>query len=681
MNPLLDFSGLPRFADILPEHVGPAVEALVAENHQVLEQVLAHAGNPTWETFVLPLENANERLSRAWSQVSHLNAVVNTPALRDAYNAHLPHITQYWAGLAQHDGLFAGYSALHHSTLFEQLSPARQRIVENALRDFRLGGAELPPAEKSRFLEIQETMAAQGARFEQNILDATNAFGHLVSDPAELAGLPDDVVEAARETAMKDGLSGWKLTLHAPCYLPVMQYAEARPLRERMYRAYATRASEFGPGEWDNTPLIRNLLALRAEEAAVLGFCNFAELSLEAKMAESPEAVLHFLKDLASRARPYALRDWEELTAFARQELGMGQVAAWDVAFVSEKLRQKRYAFSDLEVKQYFPEEQVLEGLFAVINRLYGLTVHPAPAPTWHADTRFYDLLNPQGDLVGQFYLDLYARPGKRGGAWMDDAITRRRVGNAVQTPVAYLTCNFSGPVGGKPATFTHDEVITLFHEFGHGLHHLLTRMEDLPISGINGVEWDAVELPSQFMENFCWEWEVLSGMTRHVEHGTPLPRALFDRMLAARHFQSGMFTVRQIEFALFDMELHVGLAQDDGPLQLLERIRESVAVVHPPAWHRFPNGFSHIFAGGYAAGYYSYKWAEVLSADAYGLFEENGILDRSTGNRFCREILERGGSRPAMESFVAFRGRPPQLDALLRHHGMSGTEGHATAH
>ncbi|MBU6505031.1 MAG: M3 family metallopeptidase [Betaproteobacteria bacterium] len=675
MNPLLDFSGLPRFADIRPEHVGPAVDALIEENSRTLEAVMAQAETPSWARFVAPLEDANERLSRAWGQVAHLNAVVNTPALRDAYNANLPKITQYWAGLAQNERLHSGYKTLRASAEFSALSAARQRIVENELRDFRLGGAELPPEQKSRFLEIQEAMAAIGARFEQNLLDATNGFGHRVQDPAELAGLPEEVMEAAREAAAKDGHPGWKLTLHAPCYLPVMQYAESRALRELMYRAYATRASEFGPAEWDNTTLIRELLALRSEEAALLGFGNFAELSLEPKMADSPEAVLRFLRDLATRAKPYAERDRDALVAFAREELGLPHLAPWDVAFVSEKLRVQRYAFSDLEVKQYFPEERVLEGLFDVIRRLYGLSVQPAQAPTWHKDARFYELRDSHNTAVGQFYLDLYARSGKRGGAWMDDAITRRRVGERIQPPVAYLTCNFSAPVGGKPATFTHDEVITLFHEFGHGLHHLLTQMEDLPISGINGVEWDAVELPSQFMENFCWEWDVLSRMTRHVDSGEPLPRALYERMTAARHFQSGMQTVRQIEFALFDMELHAGPDSGEDPLSLLERIRDEVAVVRPPAWHRFPNSFSHIFAGGYAAGYYSYKWAEVLSADAYSLFEENGIFDAQTGERFLREILARGGSRPALDSFMAFRGRAPAIDALLRHHGMATTD------
>ncbi len=672
MNPLLDFSGLPRFSDILPAHVEPAMDTLLAENHSLLDQVLLNAGHPSWDNFVIPLEEGNERLSRAWGQVVHLNAVVNTPELRDAYNTTLPKITQYWATLAQHEGLFSGYQSLRQAPDFETLTPARKRIVDNALRDFRLGGAELPAEKKARFLEIQEEQAAAGARFEQNLLDATNAFEHVVEDPSLLAGLPADVVAAARESARRKGREGHLFTLHAPSYLPIMQYADSRELRQLMYRANATRASEFGPAEWNNTPLIGRLLELRAEEARLLGFESYANLSLEPKMADSPRTVIDFLRDLAHRAKPFALRDWEELLEFSAKELGLEKLEPWDVPWASEKLLQNRYAFSEQEVKQYFPEDQVLAGLFKVIHRLYGLTVSPAEAPLWHPDARFFNLRDANHALVGQFYLDLYARPGKRGGAWMDDAITRCRKASGLQTPVAYLTCNFSGPVEGKPALFTHDEVITLFHEFGHGLHHLLTEMEDLSVSGINGVEWDAVELPSQFMENFCWEWEVLSGMTRHVDTGQPLPRTLFDRMQAARNFQSGMQMVRQIEFSLFDMELHGPYPLKESHLQLLERIRREVAVVFPPEWHRFPNSFSHIFAGGYAAGYYSYKWAEVLSADAYSLFEENGVLDASSGARLRREILAVGGSRPAMESFIALRGRPPTIDALLRQHGMT---------
>lgn len=674
MNPLLDFSGLPQFAHLKPEHIAPAVDQLLSENQAILAQVSLQASAPTWENFVQPLEDGNERLSRAWGQVSHLNSVVNTPELRDAYNSNLPRITQYWASLAQNETLYQGYKHLLHSPAYHQLSQARQRIIQNALRDFRLGGAELPAEQKQRFLHIQEDLAAAGARFEQNLLDTTNAFFHLVHDENQLRGLPEEVIAAAREAAESSGDPGWKLTLHAPCYIPVLQYAQDRDLRQTLYRHYATRASEQGNPEWDNTPLITQLLNLRAEEAALLGFNNFSELSLESKMAESPQAVLTFLRDLAAKAKPFALRDWNELQTFAREQLGLSVLEPWDVTWASEKLRMARYAFSDLEVKHYFPEARVLEGLFHLIQQLYGLQILPMEAPVWHPDVRFFALRNAAGEIVGQFYLDLYARPGKRGGAWMDDAITRRRHACGIQTPVAYLTCNFSRPLGDKPATFTHDEVITLFHEFGHGLHHLLTQMEDLSISGINGVEWDAVELPSQFMENYCWEWSVLAQLSAHVETGEPLPRALFERLLAARHFQSGMQTVRQIEFALFDMQLHMGLPAETDPLALLQKIRAEVAVVHPPQWHRFPNGFSHIFAGGYAAGYYSYKWAEVLSADAFALFEERGILDPQTGERFRREILARGGSRPALESYVAFRGRKPTLDALLRHHGMAST-------
>ncbi len=670
-NPLLDFSGLPHFDRIRPEHVEPAITSLIHEAETTLESIRKEAEAPDWDRFIAPLEDSNERLSRAWGQVTHLHAVVNTPELRAVYNAMLPRVAQYWARLGQDMTLFEGYRQLHASLAFAHYPPQRQRIITQALRDFRLSGAELPEAQKTRFLEIQETLAATGARFEQNLLDATLAFTYDTTDVAELDGLPPDVITLAAELAHQAGRSGWRLTLHAPCYLPIMQYATRRSLREHFYRCYTTRASEFGPPQWNNGPLIEQLLTLRSEEAHLLDFDHFGALSVESKMADSPAEVMRFLRDLAHRTQPYAQRDWETLTLFAREELGFQDLQPWDIAYVSEKLRTARYDYSEQQVRDYFPEDAVLSGLFRVIERLYGLRAIPATTSVWHETVRFFDLRDHDDRLIGQFYLDLYARDGKRGGAWMDDAITRRRKANNIQTPVTYLTCNFSAPSGGKPATFTHDEVITLFHEFGHGLHHLLTRMEDLPVSGIHGVEWDAVELPSQFMENFCWEWEVLKDMTRHVEHGTALPRELYDRMLAARHFQSGMQTVRQIEFALFDMMLHCAQADERDPLLLLERIRSEVAVVHPPVWHRFPHSFSHIFAGGYAAGYYSYKWAEVLSADAYALFEENGIFNPEIGEHFRNEVLAVGGSRPALDSFVAFRGRPPELEALLRHHGM----------
>ncbi|HKA45073.1 MAG TPA: M3 family metallopeptidase [Burkholderiales bacterium] len=678
MNPLLDFAGLPRFSDFKPDFVAPAVDSLVAENRALIERVAAPAVAPTWHDFVQPQEDANERLNRAWGMVGHLNSVMNSPELREAYNANLPKVTQYYTELSQHQGLFEKFKALRASAKFERLTGAQRKMVENELRDFRLGGAELPPEEKARYMAIREKLSQLSARFSDNLLDATNAYAYYATDAGELAGIPQDALLAAREAAAAEGRPGWKFTLHAPSYLPVMQYAENRALRERSYRAFVTRASEFGKPEWDNSQLITEIVKLRQELARLLGFASYAEYSLEPKMAESPRQVLDFLNQLATRAKPYAERDFKELAGFARDELGMDRLEAWDLPYASEKLRVARYAFSDQEVKQYFPETKVISGMFRLVERLYGLKIEPAQAPVWHNDVRFFSIRDRNGQLVGEFYVDLYARPSKRGGAWMDDAITRRRKDGQLQTPVAYLNCNFSAPIGDKPALFTHDEVTTLFHEFGHGLHHLLTRVDVLGTAGINGVEWDAVELPSQFMENFCWEWEVLAPMTAHASTGAPLPRELFEKMLSAKNFQSGMQMVRQLEFALFDLHLHYDYdpAGMRSVLDLLDEVRERVAVVFPPAYNRFPHNFSHVFAGGYAAGYYSYKWAEVLSADAYSLFEENGVLDRTTAARFWDEILGMGGSRPALESFVAFRGREPKIDALLRHSGMSGGAG-----
>ena len=673
MNPLLDFTGLPRFAEIRPEHITPAADQLLAESRALTSNLLTDTSVPTWDNFVQPLADSNERLARAWGQVSHLNAVMNAPPLREAYNANLPKITQYYAEMAQNIALFDKVKAIHTGAEFATLSAARQKIIEHELRDFRLGGAELPAAEKARFLALQEEMSALCSRFSDNILDATNAYTWLVEDESELSGIPADERQVAAEAARAVGRSDWLFTLQAPSYGPLMQYADNRALRERMYIAYNTRASELGKTELDNSPLMVQILKLRTEEARLLNFANFAELSLATKMASTPQQVENFLRELAQRAKPFAERDLAELREFANTQLGIKELQAWDVSYASEHLRQRRYAFSEQEVKQYFPEDSVLAGMFKLVGTLYGLNVRPAQAPRWHETVRFFDIQDGDGKLVGQFYLDLYARNSKRGGAWMDDAITRRRTPSGMQTPVAYLNCNFAAPVGGKPALFTHDEVITLFHEFGHGLHHLLTQVEDLGVSGINGVEWDAVELPSQFMENFCWEWDVLQDMTCHADTGEKLPRPLFDKMLAAKNFQSGLQTLRQIEFSLFDMRLH----GDFDPLgkrtiqQLLDEVRSEVAVLIPPAFNRFPNSFSHIFAGGYAAGYYSYKWAEVLSADAYSLFEESGVLNLAVGLRFRDEILAVGGSRDAMQSFVAFRGREPTIDALLRHSGL----------
>jgi len=670
-NPLLDFSGLPRFDAIQPEHIAPAIDALLAEAEAAVKT--AETVTPvTWASFADPLDDATERLWRAWGQVGHLQAVVNTPALREAYNANLPKVTRFGSALGQNLALYQQYRALAAAPEAAQYEPARRKVLENALRDFRLGGAELDDAGKARYSAIREELSALSATFSQNVLDATDAWSLHVEDRAELAGLPDDVIAAARVAAEKDGLTGWKLTLQMPCYIPVQTYAEHRPLREALYRANAVRASEFGDASLDNSGNIDRVLALRAELAALLGFANYAEYSIATKMADDAPQVLGFLRDLAARAKPYAQRDRAELEAFARDELGMPELEAWDLAFAAEKLKQARYSYSEQEVKQYFTEPKVLDGLFSVIRSLYGLEVQPDSAPVWHPDVRFFRVVDAQGALVGQFYLDLYAREGKRGGAWMDDCRNRRETAAGVQTPLVYLVCNFGKGAAGQPATFSHSDVTTLFHEMGHGLHQLLTRIGELGVAGINGVEWDAVELPSQFMENFCWEWDRVQAMTAHVSTGEPLPRALFDRMLAARNFQSGMFTVRQLEFALFDMQLHSAFDPTQDSVQaLLERVRDEVAVNRPPAWNRFPNQFSHIFAGGYAAGYYSYKWAEVLSADAYAAFEEAPDKVTETGQKFRDEVLSRGGSRSAAENFAAFRGRAPTVDALLRHNGM----------
>jgi len=670
-NPLLDFSGLPRFDAIQPEHIAPAIDALLADAEAAVKT--AETVSPvTWASFAEPLDDATERLWRAWGQVGHLQAVVNTPALREAYNANLPKVTRFGSALGQSLALYQQYRALADAPEAAQYDAARRKVLENALRDFRLGGAELDDAGKARYSAIREELSALSATFSQNVLDATDAWSLHVQDPAELAGLPDDVIAAARAAAEKEGLAGWKLTLQMPCYIPVQTYAEHRPLREALYRANAIRASEFGDATLDNSGNIDRVLALRAELATLLGFANYAEYSIATKMAEDAPQVLGFLRDLAARAKPYAQRDRAELEAFARDELGMAALEAWDLAFAAEKLKQARYSYSEQDVKQYFTEPKVLDGLFSVIRSLYGLAVQPDSAPVWHPDVRFFRVVDAQGALVGQFYLDLYAREGKRGGAWMDDCRNRRETAAGVQTPLVYLVCNFGKGAQGQPATFSHSDVTTLFHEMGHGLHQLLTRIGELGVAGINGVEWDAVELPSQFMENFCWEWDRVQAMTAHVATGEPLPRALFDRMLAARNFQSGMFTVRQLEFALFDMQLHSEFDPTQDSVQaLLERVRDEVAVNRPPAWNRFPNQFSHIFAGGYAAGYYSYKWAEVLSADAYAAFEEAPDNVTETGQRFRDEVLSRGGSRSAAENFAAFRGRAPTVDALLRHNGM----------
>ncbi len=677
-NPLLDFSDLPRFDTVQPEHVKPAIESLLADGRALIERLTSDSTPATWRDFAGALSDGLEPFGRAWGVVGHLHSVNDIPAWREAYNEMLPEVSRFYAELGQNLKLFDKYKALRASPEYATLSVEQKKVVDNEVRDFRLSGAELPEDQKPRFQAIMEELSQLSAKFSENVLDATNAFAEIITDEALLAGLPDDAKAAAKSAAEKAGIEGWRFSLQAPSYGPVMQYADNRDLRARMYRAYATRAAEFTDGtskpEWDNTPVMQRMLTLRQEDARMLGFNNFAEVSLAPKMADTPEQVLAFLRELAAKAKPFAEKDIAELRAFAKDELGLTDFQPWDAAYVSEKLLQKRYAFSEQEVKQYFTEPKVLGGLFKVIESLFSVKVKPDSATVWHEDVRFYRLETPAGDLVGQFYLDLYARETKRGGAWMDEARARRRTADGIQKPIAYLNCNFARPVGDKPATFTHDEVITLFHETGHGLHHLLTRGEELGVSGIHGVEWDAVELPSQFMENYCWEWEVLQDMTAHVDTGAALPRALFDKMLAAKNFQGGMMMVRQLEFSLFDMLLHASF-DPAGPKRindLIDEVRQEVAVLIPPAWHRFPNSFSHIFGGGYGAGYFSYKWAAVLSADAYAAFEEaGGPFDPTVGQRFLDEILSVGGSRPAIESFKAFRGREPSVDALLRHSGM----------
>jgi len=676
-NPLLDTEGLPAFSKIKPEHVVPAIEQLIAENRKLLDELLDKHSSYTWENLIEPFEAASDRLSKAWSPVSHMNSVVNTDALREAYNACLPKLSEYGTEIGQNERLYRAYQQIHDSPEFARLSQAQQKAVKDALRDFKLAGVSLPEDKKRRFKEINQRLSELSAKFEQNVMDATDAWSKLVTDEAELAGIPATAKANFRQNAERKGLQGWLINLEFPSYYPVLTYADNRELRRELYEAYTTRASEIGPnpGKWDNLPLMEEILALRHEKAQLLGFANYAELSLATKMAGSTREVMDFLNDLAARAKPKAEEELRELKEFAAKAFGATELQAWDIGYYSEKLRQSRYQVSQEDLRPYFPVNRVIQGLFEVVRRLYGLEIaEVSGVDTWHKDVRFYEIRDQQGNVRGQFFVDLYAREKKRGGAWMDECRVRRRTAAGVQLPVAYLTCNFTPPVGDEPALLTHDEVETLFHEFGHGLHHMLTKIDVAAVSGINGVPWDAVELPSQFMENWCWEREALDLFARHYQTGETIPEALYQRMRAAKNFQSAMQTVRQLEFALFDFRLHLEYdpARGGRIYDILKEVREQVAVVQPPAFNRFPNSFGHIFAGGYAAGYYSYKWAEVLSADAFSRFEEEGIFNRETGESFLRNILEQGGSRDAMELFVAFRGRKPTIDALLRHTGLA---------
>lgn len=672
MNPLLTINDLIDFPFIKPEHVVPGMKTLIAEAQAVLDNVTKESTPPTWEDVVTPLEKKTLTLSRAWGAVSHLMSVCDEPELRKAYNEALPIVTQFWIGLSQ-SNLSQKYKAIRESEEFKNLSAVRQRIVNEELIDFKLAGAFLPKDKKAELKTVKESLAQESQKFSENLLDATNAYGLLVEDEKELAGIPADDIASFKETAEAADQKGYRITLQIPHYLAVLQYADNRKLRETLYHAYVTRASELDfEGKFNNNDVMNRIVELRAKEASLLGYRNYGEVSLATKMAKSPQEVVSFLRDLAQKSLPQAKADMAEVKTFAKEKLGIDDPQSWDLPYASEKLREAQYAFSDQEVKQYFTLPAVFKGLFGLVQTLFNIRIVKDNAPVWHPDVQFFRIENAQGEKIAQFYMDLYARPNKRGGAWMDNDRTRNRLYGELQTPVAYLVCNFAKPVGDKPALLTHDDVLTLFHEFGHGLHHMLSRIEEPAASGINGVEWDAVECPSQFMENFAWDWTVIENLTSHVQTGEKLPRSLYDKMLAAKNFQSAMAMVRQLEFGLFDMLLHTEFDPAKDSIQsLLLKVRKEVAVTHQPDYNRFPNSFSHIFAGGYAAGYYSYKWAEVLSSDAFSLFEETGVLNSQTGKKWLDEVLAVGSSRPAMDSFIAFRGRAPKIDALLRHSGI----------
>lgn len=676
-NPLLTTADLPRYAAIRPEHIEPAIDRVLTDNRVELERLLAAHHTYTWDNLIQPLEELEDRLNKAWSPVNHLHSVRDSEDLRAAYNACLPKLSAYYTELGQHEGLYRAYRQIADGPDYPRLDPAQRKVIDNALRDFRLSGIALPPAQRDRYKVIMQELAQLSAKFSENVLDATQGWTQHLSDEAQLAGLPESAKALARQTARQRDLDGWLLTLELPSYLPVLNYADDRELRRTLYDAYCTRASDQGPnaGQWDNGAVMERILSLRHEVAQLLGFHDYSDYSLATKMADSPDQVLAFLDDLARRAQPQAQRELDELRRFAHDRFGMDDLQAWDIGYYSEKLRQHRHRLSQEELRPYFPINRVLPGLFAVAERLFGIVIHPLdPIEVWHPDVRAYEIVDGAGTQRGRFYLDLYARPHKRGGAWMDGCLPRRVLSGVTRLPVAYLVCNFAPPVDDEPALLTHNEVQTLFHEFGHGLHHLLTMIDYLPVTGIHGVEWDAVELPSQFLENWCWSREALNLLAGHYQTGVPLPEELYQRMLAAKHFQAGILMARQLEFALFDFRLHHDYdpARGGRVREVLDAVRQQVAVILPPAYNRFANAFTHIFSGGYAAGYYSYKWAEVLSADAFSAFEESGIFDAATGARFRENILEVGGSRPALASFVAFRGREPRIEPLLRLSGIA---------
>ncbi|PLR35920.1 oligopeptidase A [Chimaeribacter californicus] len=678
-NPLLTPFTLPPFSKIEPEHIVPAMESALDACRKTVESVVAQGGPYTWDNLCQPLAESDDRLSRIFSPVSHLNSVKNSPELRAAYEQCLPLLSEYSTWVGQHAGLYQAYRDLKEGENFARLTAPQQKAVDNALRDFELSGIGLSPEKQKRYGEISTRLSELGSTYSNNVLDATMGWSKLITDANDLAGMPESALAAAQALAQSKEQEGYLLTLDIPSYLPVMTYCDNQALREEMYRAYGTRASDQGPnaGKWDNSAVMAEELALRHELAQLLGFASFAEKSLATKMAESPQQVLDFLHDLAKRARPQGEQELAQLRAFAKEHYGVDTLEAWDLSYYGEKQKQHLFSISDEQLRPYFPEQRVLGGLFEVVKRIYGITAKERhDVDTWHPEVRFFDLFDESGELRGSFYLDLYAREHKRGGAWMDDcAGSLRKADGELQKPVAYLTCNFNRPIGDKPALFTHNEVTTLFHEFGHGLHHMLTKIDTAGVAGISGVPWDAVELPSQFMENWCWEPEALAFISGHYQTGEPLPQEMLDKLLAAKNYQAALFILRQLEFGLFDFRMHAEYDPAKGAeiLQTLAEVKKQVAVVPSPSWGRFPHAFSHIFAGGYAAGYYSYLWAEVLSADAYSRFEEEGIFNRETGQSFLDNILTRGGSEEPMTLFKRFRGREPQLDAMLRHYGIKG--------
>jgi oligopeptidase A len=673
-NPLLTLQDLPPFSQIQPEHIVPAITQLLNDNRAAIQHLLITAQPPTWNNLIQPLNELSDKLSRVWSPIGHLHGVADSEALREPYNQAVAMKSEYHTEIGQNQVLYTAYQTIANSAEFAQLEPAQQQIIRNELRDFRLSGIQLPPDQQARCKAIYQRLSKLSTEFSEHVLDATHGWKKHITDENLLAGLPNSIKGLAQQNAQQEQLPGWLFTLDLPCYLPVMNYADNRELRQEMYEAFVTRASDQGvnAGKWDNSPIIQEILALRHELATLLEFNNYAEFSLYTKMADSPKQVIDFLLDLAKRARPYAEKDLQELHTFAKQQFGVENLAMWDIPYYSEKLRQHDYDISQEMLRPYFPLPKVLSGLFEVIKRLFGMSIQAHPnVDVWHEEVQFFDICDSTGALRGQFYLDLYARKGKRGGAWMDECVTRKKTVEGVQIPVAYLVCNFTPPVDKQPSLLTHHEVTTLFHEFGHGLHHLLTQVDYAPVAGINGVLWDAVELPSQILENWCWEKQALDEMAAHYETAEPLPESLFAKMTAAKNFQSGLFLLRQLEFAIFDLRVHAEYYPNMDVQALLDQVRQQIAVLIPPSFNRFQHSFTHIFAGGYAAGYYSYKWAEVLAADAFAKFEENGIFDQETGQAFLHCILEQGGSRHPMELFVAFRGREPQIDALLRHCGM----------